>query len=74
VSNEARHRDIAALLARGVIRVRRHPLAAKAIESHLPAEQLQQSDPSPETGSIQPNQENQNAIFPHHTLQLGGDQ
>jgi hypothetical protein len=36
VSNEARHRDIAALLARGVIRVKRSPLAAKAIESHMP--------------------------------------
>jgi hypothetical protein len=35
VSNEARHRDIAALLARGVIRVKKQPLVAKAIESHV---------------------------------------
>ena len=74
MSNEARHRDIAALLARGVIRVRRHPLAAKAIESHMPVEQSQQSDPSPETGCILPTEENQNAIVPQHPTQLGGDQ
>lgn len=36
MSNEARHRDIAALLARGVIRVKRNPVA-KAIESQMPA-------------------------------------
>ncbi len=36
MSNEARHRDIAALLARGVIRTRRQPLVAKAIESNMP--------------------------------------
>ena len=37
MSNEARHRDIAALLARGVIRVKKQPLVAKAIESQMPA-------------------------------------
>jgi NAD(P)-dependent dehydrogenase (short-subunit alcohol dehydrogenase family) len=35
VSNEARHRDIAALLARGVVRVKKPPLVAKAIDSQL---------------------------------------
>lgn len=35
MSNEARHRDIAALLARGVVRVKKQPLVAKAIESHM---------------------------------------
>lgn len=37
MSNEARNRDIAALLARGVIRVKKQPLVAKAIESQMPA-------------------------------------
>jgi hypothetical protein len=36
VSNEARNKDIAALLARGVIRVKKQPLVAKAIESQMP--------------------------------------
>jgi hypothetical protein len=37
VSKEARNKDIAALLARGVIRVKKQPLVAKAIESQMPA-------------------------------------
>jgi hypothetical protein len=37
VSNEARNKDIAALLARGVIRVKKQPLVAKVIESQMPA-------------------------------------
>ena len=37
MSNEARHKDIAALLARGVIRVKKQPLVAKAIESQMSA-------------------------------------
>lgn len=74
MSNEARHREIAALLVRGVIRVKKQPLVAKAIESHMPVEQSQQSDPVPETGSIQTIQETQNAIVPQHPTQLGGDQ
>ena len=37
MSKEARNKDIAALLARGVIRVKKQPLVAKAIESQMPA-------------------------------------
>ena len=37
MSNEARNKDIAALLARGIIRVKKQPLVAKAIESQIPA-------------------------------------
>ena len=37
MSNQARNKDIAALLARGVIRVKKQPLVAKAIESQMPA-------------------------------------
>lgn len=39
MSNEARHRDIAALLARGVIRVKKQPTFAKTDKSTTPAEQ-----------------------------------
>ena len=37
MSKEARNKDVAALLARGVIRVKKQPLVAKAIESQMPA-------------------------------------
>lgn len=37
MSKGARNKDIAALLARGVIRVKKQPLVAKAIESQMPA-------------------------------------
>ena len=39
MSNEARHRDIAALLARGVIRVKKQPTFAKTDKSTTPSEQ-----------------------------------
>lgn len=39
MSNEAIHRDIAALLARGVIRVKKQPTFAKTDKSPTPAEQ-----------------------------------
>lgn len=71
--NEARHRDIAALLARGVIRVKKQPMAAKAIESHIPVEQSQQPDPSSDTGSIKPAVETENAVASRYPTQLGGD-
>lgn len=71
MSNEARHRDIAALLARGVIRVKRSPLAAKAIESHMSVEEPQQPELSSDTGGINQAVE---AVAPQHPMQLGGDQ
>jgi hypothetical protein len=39
MSNDARHRDIAALLARGVMWVKKRPTVAKTIESPIPTEQ-----------------------------------
>lgn len=39
MSNDARHRDIAALLARGVIRVKKQPTFAKTDKSPTPAGQ-----------------------------------
>ncbi len=49
MSFEARHRDIAALLARGVIRVNRSPLSGKVIESHMP-DSNQHADQQPAQG------------------------
>jgi hypothetical protein len=45
VSNEARHRDIAALLARGVIRVKKQPTFAKTYKSTTPAEPASSCQP-----------------------------
>ena len=45
MSNEARHRDIAALLARGVIRVKKQPRFAKTNESTTPTEQASSCQP-----------------------------
>jgi len=43
VSNEVRHRDIAALLAKGVIRATRQPVVAKAIESQMKIEPVEEN-------------------------------
>jgi hypothetical protein len=45
VSNEARNKDIAALLARGVIRVKKQPKFAKTDKSTTPAEQAGSCQP-----------------------------
>jgi hypothetical protein len=45
MSNDARHRDIAALLARGVIRVKQQPTFAKTDKSTTPAEQASSGQP-----------------------------
>lgn len=43
MSNEVRHRDIAALLAKGVIRATRQPVVAKAIESQMKIEPVEEN-------------------------------
>ncbi len=74
MSNEARHRDIVALLARGVIRVKRYPLAAKAIESQMhdgnacPNEQPTQGE------SVQADHQSQGHVDTVAPIQFGGDQ
>ncbi len=74
MSNEARHRDIAALLARGVIRVKRSPLAAKAIESQMPDIKTY-SDEQPDQGNCthvdDQSQGQEDSMAPN---QRGGDQ
>jgi hypothetical protein len=73
VSNEARHRDIAALLARGVVRVKKQPLVAKSIESHMasvnayPAGQLSQD------GSLKADAQSPSQVHSVATIQHGGD-
>jgi hypothetical protein len=74
VSNEARHRDIAALLARGVIRVKRSPLAAKAIESHMPDGKAYSAEQPSEGKNMQAEDESQGQVDSVAPIQHGGDQ
>ncbi len=74
MSNEARHRDIAALLARGVIRVQRSPLAAKAIESHMPDSKAYSAEQSSERESMQADEESHREVDSKAPIQRGGDQ
>jgi hypothetical protein len=74
VSNEARHRDIAALLARGVIRVKKQPLVAKAIESNMPMEPSYVADPSPDADSARKNNDHQSNASSVEPMRHGGDQ
>ncbi len=74
MSNEARHKDIAALLARGVVRVKKQPLVAKAIESHIsdgkayPAHQQSQAE------SLRANDESHDEVDSVAPIQQEGDQ
>lgn len=74
MSNEARHRDIAALLARGVIRVKKQPLVAKAIVSHMRGGQSHQPDQSPDSDTIQSTEGIQDMVGSEEPRQHGGDQ
>lgn len=66
MSNEARHRDIAALLARGVIRVKKRTTVAKTIESPTPTEQ--------DTSSLPANRVNNDSETSQAQSENGGDQ
>jgi hypothetical protein len=74
VSNEARHRDITALFARSVKRVKKQPLVAKAIETNMPIGQSHQPARSPDSGTIQSTEGIQNIVGSEEPRQLGGDQ
>ena len=74
MSNEARHRKIAALLARGVIRVKRNPLAAKAIETHMPDSKAYSAEQPSQGESIQADDQSQGHVDSIATVQHGGDQ
>ncbi len=74
MSNEARHRDIAALLARGVIRVKRSPLAAKAIESCMPDSNAYSADQPSQGESMQADYQSQGQVESKAPIQQGGDQ
>lgn len=66
MSNEARNKDIAALLARGVIRVKKQPLVAKAIESQMPAKH--------DVSNISQNSVNHDSKVSQDQVRDGGDQ
>jgi hypothetical protein len=74
VSNEARNRDISALLARGVVRVKKQPLIAKAIESHMPCGKSHPTDQTSQAESTQANDQSQDQVDFVTTIQHGGDQ
>jgi len=74
VSNEARHRDIAALLTRGVIRVKRSPLAAKAIESHMPDGKAYSAEQPSQGEVMQADDQSQGQVDSVAPIQHGGDQ
>ena len=73
MSSEARHRDIAALLARGVIRVKRSPLAAKAIESHMPDSKAYSAEQPSEGKNMQADNQSQDQVDSKAPIQQGGD-
>lgn len=66
MSNDARHRDIAALLARGVIRVKKRQTVAKNIES--PIQKVQ------DISSLRANRVNNDSEASHPQSENGGDQ
>lgn len=74
MSNEARHRDIAALLARGVIRVKRSPLAAKAIESHMPDSKAHSAEQPSQGEVMQADDQSQGQVVSKTAIPQGGDQ
>ena len=74
MSNKARHRDIAALLARGVVRVKKQPLVAKAIESHMPSGKACPTDETLQDKSVRENEANDGKADSVAPIQQGGDQ
>lgn len=74
MSNEARHRDIAALLARGVIRIKRSPLAAKAIESHMPDGNAYSAEQPSQGKNMQADDDSKTQVDSVAPIQHGGDQ
>lgn len=66
MSHQARYRDIAALLARGVLRVKKQPVVTKAIESPITAKQ--------DVSNLPANHVNNNSNASHDQTQQGGDQ
>ena len=74
MSHEARHRDIAALLARGVVRVKKQPLVAKEIESHMPNGKAYPAIQPSQGKSMRVKEENQEQADSATPMQHGSDQ
>jgi len=67
MSHQARYRDIAALLARGVLRVKKQPVVTKAIESPITAAKQ-------DVSNLPANHVNNDSEGTHDQTQQGGDQ
>ena len=74
MSNEARHKDIAALLARGVVRVKKPPLVAKAIESQMPGGKAHPTNQPSRAESTQANEASHEVVDSMAPIQHGGEQ
>jgi len=74
VSNEARHRDIAAVRAKGLIRAQKQPLVAMAIESNMPNGQLYPAEHLLAAGSVRAKNDHQSTASSVEPVQRGGDQ
>ena len=74
MSNDARHRDIAALLASGVVRVRRQPMVAKAIESNMPSGDENSTDKPLHAEITEGDEASQEHVELTKQTQQGGDQ
>ena len=66
MSHQARYRDIVALLARGVLRVKKQPVVTQAIESPITAKQ--------DVINLQANHVNNELDASQDQAQHGGDQ
>jgi hypothetical protein len=66
MSHQARYRDIVALLARGVLRVKKQPVVTKAIESPITAKQ--------DVSHLSANHVNSASEASQDQTQQGGDQ
>jgi hypothetical protein len=66
MSHQARYRDIVALLARGVLRVKKQPVVTQAIESPITAKQ--------DVSHLPANHVNNDSEGTHDQTQQGGDQ
>ena len=73
MSNKARHRDIAALLARGVVRIKKQPLVAKAIESHMPGGTAYPTDETHQVENTRAIEASHNNVDSMSLIQNGGD-
>ena len=74
MSNQARQRDIVALLARGIVRVKKQPLVAAALEPHMPGGDAFHAGLPSQHESMQATGQCQQHVDSAAPNQQGGDQ